>query len=156
MSSSSLEFFDYLYDHYSEIFLGQFAFIHFTQLFWGFCLLYLSGTYFIIISFCLNFYLCSYIYSSLVMFFHLGELAFSRGCCVSQQYTPLSSPRGQGPAGPRVGSNLCFLQAQFCRLQDHSFVRYGVCPLLGETERGELQFFYFTILSLQCRLRFVL
>ena len=25
---------------------------------------------------------------------------------VSQQHTPLSSPKGQGPAGPRVGSDL--------------------------------------------------
>ena len=47
---------------------------------------------------------------------------------VSQQYTPLSPPKAQGPAGPRVRSDLC----QFCRLQDHSFIRSGICPLVGE------------------------
>ena len=50
---------------------------------------------------------------------------------VSQQYTPLSSLKGQGPAFPRVGSDLS-LWTQFCRLQDHSFLASGVCPLVGE------------------------
>ena len=50
---------------------------------------------------------------------------------VSQEYTPLSSPKGQGPAGPRVVSDLC-LWTQFCRLLDCSFLASGVCPLVGE------------------------
>ena len=50
---------------------------------------------------------------------------------MSQQYTPLLSPKGQGPVGPRVGSDLC-LQTQFPRLQDGSFLASGVCPLVGE------------------------
>ena len=54
---------------------------------------------------------------------------------VSQQYTPLSSPKGQGPVGPRVGSDL-FLQTQFHRLRDHSFLASGVCPLVGESGLG--------------------
>ena len=39
--------------------------------------------------------------------------------------------QGQGPAVPRVGSDLS-LQTQFCRLQDHSFLASGICPLVGE------------------------
>ena len=50
---------------------------------------------------------------------------------MSQKYTPLSSPKGQGPAGPRVGSDLR-LWTQFCRLQDHSFLASGICPLADE------------------------
>ena len=50
---------------------------------------------------------------------------------MSQQYTPLSSPMGQGPAGPRVGSDLC-LWTRLHRLWDFSFLALGVCPLVGE------------------------
>lgn len=49
--------------------------------------------------------------------------------CVSQQYTPLSSPRGGGPATPRIGSDLCLY---FCRLLDHSFIASDICLLVGE------------------------
>ena len=42
--------------------------------------------------------------------------------------------QGQGPAVPRVGSDLS-LQTQFCRLQDHSFVS-GACPLVGGAGSG--------------------
>ena len=51
--------------------------------------------------------------------------------CASQQCTPLLSPKGQGPAGPRVGSDLC-LPFQFHRLWDHSLLASGVCSLVGE------------------------
>ena len=50
---------------------------------------------------------------------------------MSQKYTPLSSPKGQGPAGSRVDSDLC-LWTQFHRLQACSFLPSGVCPLVGE------------------------
>ena len=39
--------------------------------------------------------------------------------------------KGQGPDGPRVGSDL-HLQIQFHRLQDLSFLTSGFCPLVGE------------------------
>ena len=51
--------------------------------------------------------------------------------CVLAVHTPLSSPKGQGPDGPRVGSDLC-LWTQLCRLLDHSFLAFGVCCLVGE------------------------
>ena len=50
---------------------------------------------------------------------------------MSQQYTPLSSPKDQDPAGPRVGSDLC-LQTQYCKLQDCSFLPSRVCPFMDE------------------------
>ena len=50
---------------------------------------------------------------------------------MSQQHTPLSSPKAQGPAGSRVGSDLC-LQTQFHRLWDHSFLASGICTLVCE------------------------
>ena len=50
---------------------------------------------------------------------------------MSQQYTPLSSPKGQGPAGPRLGSEMC-LWTQFCRLQYCSFLTFGIGPLVDE------------------------
>ena len=50
---------------------------------------------------------------------------------MSQQCTPLSSPDGQGPAGPRIVSDLC-LETHFCSLQNYSFLASGVCPLVGE------------------------
>ena len=50
---------------------------------------------------------------------------------VSHQYTPFSSPKGQGPAGPRVGSDLC-LWAWFYRLLDYVFLASVICLLAGE------------------------
>ena len=52
---------------------------------------------------------------------------------VSQQYTPLLSPKGQGPAGHRVGSDLC-LRTLFCTLLYHSFLASVVCLLVGEAD----------------------
>ena len=49
---------------------------------------------------------------------------------VSQQYTPLLSPKGQGPAGPRVGSDLRLL-TWFRMLLDPSSLASHVCPLVG-------------------------
>ena len=66
------------------------------------------------------------------MFLDLGEVVLCRGMLyVSNQYTPLLSPKGQEPPGPREGSDLC-LQIQFCRLQDCSFLASGVCSLASE------------------------
>ena len=48
-------------------------------------------------------------------------------------HSPLIT-QGQGPAIPRVGSDLS-LQTQFCRLQNHSFVS-GACPLVGGAGSG--------------------
>ena len=53
---------------------------------------------------------------------------------VPQQYTPFSSPKGQGPARPGVGSGLLWIQ--FHRLQRQSFLASGVCPLVDEAGRG--------------------
>ena len=50
---------------------------------------------------------------------------------MSQKYTPLSPIKDQGPAGPRVGSDLC-LQIRFCGLPDHGSLASAVCPLVGE------------------------
>lgn len=50
---------------------------------------------------------------------------------VSQQYIPLLSPKGQGTAGLRVGSDLC-LWTQFHRLWDFGFLASDVCALLGK------------------------
>ena len=67
------------------------------------------------------------------MILDLGKVALCRGCPVSQQYTPLLSPNGQGPAGPRVGSDLC-LETQFHRLWDCIFLASGVYLLVGEVD----------------------
>ena len=48
----------------------------------------------------------------------------------SQECTPLSSPKGQGPTGPRVVSGLHL--DLVCRLPDCNFLASGVCPLVGE------------------------
>ena len=48
--------------------------------------------------------------------------------CVSQPYTPLLSPCGQGPAGPRGGSDLC-LRTQFHQLCDCIFLAFLVSAL---------------------------
>ena len=50
---------------------------------------------------------------------------------VSQQYILLLSPKGQGPAGLRVGSDQC-LWIQFHRLWDLVVLASDVCVLLGE------------------------
>ena len=50
---------------------------------------------------------------------------------MSQQYTLLLSPNGQGPVGPKVGSDLC-LWNQFDRLRDFSFLVSGVFLIVGE------------------------
>lgn len=50
---------------------------------------------------------------------------------VSQQYIPLLSPKGQGTAGLRVGSDLC-LWTQFHRLWDFGFLASDVCAFLSE------------------------
>ena len=61
------------------------------------------------------------------MFLNLGEVALCRGCLMCL----CLSPKGQGPAGPRVGSDL-HLQTELHKLQDHSFLVSGVCLLVGE------------------------
>ena len=81
-----------------------------------------SGTYSSAASFCLNCYCC--VCGRLVLFFDLGGIS-----CVSQQYIPLSSPKAQRPAGPRVGSDL-HLGSWFHRLQVCSFSCF--CSLVGE------------------------
>ena len=43
----------------------------------------------------------------------------------------LANRKGQGPACPRVWSDL-LLAVSFCRLQDHSFLASGVYALVGE------------------------
>ena len=50
---------------------------------------------------------------------------------MSQQYPPLLSLKGQGPACPRVGSGL-HLQNQFFRVWDSNFLAAGVYTLVGE------------------------
>ena len=50
---------------------------------------------------------------------------------VSQQYTPLSSPKGQWPTDPRVGAELC-LRRRFHKLPDCIFLASGVCCLVFE------------------------
>ena len=62
-------------------------------------------------------------------FLGLGELYGM--LYVSQQYILLLSPKGQGPAGLRVGSDQC-LWIQFHRLWDFVFLSSDVCVLLGE------------------------
>ena len=54
------------------------------------------------------------------------------GVSVSQSLHWLASGKGQGEAGLRVWSGL-FLADSFHRLQDHSFLACGVCPLVGES-----------------------
>ena len=65
------------------------------------------------------------------MSLNLGEVAlYRRFLCISALHS-LLSPYGQGPAGPRGGSDLC-LQTQFHRLWDCISHVSGVCPLVGE------------------------
>ena len=47
---------------------------------------------------------------------------------MSQQYTPLSSPKSQEPANSTVGSDLC-LWTQFQRLQGQYFLAFGSVPV---------------------------
>ena len=53
--------------------------------------------------------------------------------CVSAIHfpAPLLSPKGHGPPGTKVGSDLC-LQTRLHRLQNHSFLAFVVCLLVGE------------------------
>ena len=64
------------------------------------------------------------------MFLQLGEVAICMGFAICPRST-LLSPMGQGPAGPKVDSDLC-LRTQFHRLWDCIFLASGVCPLVGE------------------------
>ena len=64
------------------------------------------------------------------MFLDLGEVALCRGHpTYPSKYTPLLSPKVQGPAGPRVGSDVRF-QTRFRRLLDRGFFASLVCRLL--------------------------
>jgi len=77
----------------------------------GFYLVPLSGTYSSVVSFCLNFFvfLCMWKVSHASQPWWSGPLYGIS--YVTQQYTPLLSLKSQGPAGLRIGSNLCFLDS---------------------------------------------
>ena len=67
-----------------------------------------------------------------VMFLDFGEVALYRGCplCPSSTHSLLS--KGQGPAGPRVGSGLHLL-TEFHVLLDCSSLALGcLAPVMGE------------------------
>ena len=70
------------------------------------------------------------------MFPNLGKVGPLSGMSsMSQQYIPLSSPKGQAPAGSSVSFDLC-LWTWLLRLLDHSFLASVVCPLVGEACLG--------------------
>ena len=77
--------------------------------------------------------LSKFLFGRLVIFLDLGEVALCRGCpmCPSSTLPSHQSPKHQGPAGPRVGSDQC-VQTQFHRLWGFSFLASGVCLLVGE------------------------
>ena len=50
------------------------------------------------------------------------------GARVSHRLRWPANGQGQGPSGPRVGSDLLLV---VCSVRDHSFLASGTCPLVG-------------------------